>query len=155
MESTTLVLILVIMFITIKNDEVMGVIMGSMPSAPKESFLGGSEPLQTWEPSTTEFDQLSMDEKYRPSPEDINANVDKAIIDSHSSYLSDADFLASTGASHGSVNDHFTPPVKFHGLPRSAHYAQLGSERTSRVSQSETPEEVADYAQHNSTDYIL
>ena len=148
MDSCTVVLLLVIMFVAAKYD-VMAMVSGG------ESFLNKAESINTWEPSTSEFDQLSMDQKYKNYPEDLNANVDKAIIDSHANYLSDADFLASTGSSHASTNDHFTPSVMWHGLPRKAHYAQLGSERTSRVSQSETPEQVAEYAHHNSTDYIL
>ena len=151
---TTLVLILIIMFAIVKNDDIMNMIMNPQVST-EDTFLGSREAVRTWEPSTSEFDNLSLDEKYRRYPEDLNANVDKAIIDSHANYLSDADFLASTGSSHASENDHFTPPVGWHGLPRGAHYAQLGSERTARVSQSETPEEVAEYSQHNSTNYIL
>lgn len=151
---TTLILILIIMFCVVQNDNIMNMII--RPNKPvQETFLGERGPLRTWEPSTSEFDNLSLDEKYKKYPEDLNANVDKSIIDSHANYLSDADFLASTGSSHSSENDHFTPPVSWHGLPRGAHYAQLGSERSARVSQSETPEEVADYSQHNSTNYIL
>lgn len=151
---TALILILIIMFVVVKNDDIMNMIIKPQVHS-KDAFLGGRAPHGTWEPSTSEFDNLSLDEKYKKYPEDLNANVDEAIVDSHANYLSDADFLASTGSSHASENDHFTPPVGWHGLPRGAHYAQLGSERTARVSQSETPEEVADYAQHNSTNYIL
>lgn len=121
----------------------------------KESFLGGREEVNTWEPSTVDFSKLGADKIYKAYAEDLKANVDQAIVESHREYTEDTDFLATTGASHASARDDFQPAVQFHGLPRKAHYAQYGSERTSRVSQSETPEDIGDIKQHNSTGYEL
>ena len=106
-----------------------------------DTFTARQEP-RTWEPSTADFAKLGADEIYRDYASDLKANVDAAIIESHREYTSDTDFLATTGASHASARDDFMPPVQFHGLPRSALYANLGAESTSRVSQSETPDEV-------------
>lgn len=121
----------------------------------KETFLGSREATTTWEPSTADFQKLGADKIYKSYAEDLKANVDRAIVESHREYTADTDFLATTGASHASARDDFMPAVKFHGLPRSAHYANPASERTSRTSQSETPETVEDISEHNTTGYKL
>jgi hypothetical protein len=110
--------------------------------APVETFLNTRTGPPSWEPSIADFSKLGADDIFKDYASDLKANVDAAIIESHREYTSDTDFLATTGASHASARDDFMPPVQFHGLPRSALYANLGSESTSRVSQSETPEEV-------------
>lgn len=125
------------------------ILMGS------EGFMGGREPTTTWEPSSTDFAKLGADKIYKAYSEDLKSNVDRAIVESHKQYTEDLDFLATTGASHASARDDFTPPVPFHGLPRSAHYMNVGSGNTARVSQSETPEEVIDIASHNTSGYVL
>lgn len=118
-----------------------------------ENFMNSREAAGTWEPSTSDFTKLGNDKIYKSYAEDLNANVDRAIIDSHREYTEDSDFLATTGASHASARDDFMPAVPFHGLPRKAHYAQLGAENSARTAQSETPEIVDDIRQHNSTGY--
>ena len=120
-----------------------------------EGFLGSREEVNTWEPSTADFSKLGNDKIYKVYAEDLKANVDRAIVESHREYTADSDFLATTGASHASARDDFQPAVPFHGLPRAAHYANVGSERTARVSQSETPEEVKNITQHNGNTYTL
>lgn len=82
-------------------------------------------------------------------------NVDESIIQSHREYVQDTEILGTTGASHASARDDFSPPVQFHGFPRKAHYANLGAEITARQGQSETPEEVIDVANHNSYGYTF
>lgn len=121
----------------------------------KDSFMNSRESVPSWEPSTADFDKLRSDDIYKSYSEDLKANVDRAIVESHREYVDDSNFLATTGASHASDRDDFTPAVPFHGLPRSAHYRNLGSESTSRTSQSETPEEVIDNATHNTSGYEL
>lgn len=118
-------------------------------------FMNTRETITTWEPSTSDFTKLGNDKIYKSYAEDLKANVDRAIIESHREYTEDTDFLATTGASHASARDDFQPAVKFHGLPRKAHYAHLGADKTARVGQSETPEDVADIRSHNSTGYEL
>jgi hypothetical protein len=86
---------------------------------------------------------------------DIHSNVDKSIIDSHREYTADSAYLASTGSSHASARDDFRPAVQFHGLPRSAHYANLGATSGARTGQSETPETVMDTAEHHGNEYML
>lgn len=120
-----------------------------------EGFLNSRGGPGTWEPSTADFAKLGNDKIYKAYAEDLKANVDRAIIASHQKYTEDTDFLATTGASHASARDDFNPPVQFHGLPRKAHYAQVGAERSSRTAQSETPEAVQEIKEHNSTGYIL
>ena len=118
-------------------------------------FMNSREATNTWEPSTVDFSKLGNDKLYKAYAEDLKANVDSAIVESHREYTEDSDFLATTGASHASARDDFHPAVGFHGLPRKAHYAQLGAENSSRVAQSETPEEVHNIKNHNSTGYRL
>jgi hypothetical protein len=118
-------------------------------------FMNSRDATNTWEPSTADFSKLGNDKIYKAYSEDLKANVDRAIVDSHREYTEDSDFLATTGASHASARDDFHPAVGFHGLPRKAHYAQLGAEKSARVAQSETPEEVQDIKNHNSTGYRL
>ena len=118
-------------------------------------FMNSREATNTWEPSSADFSKLGNDKIYKAYSEDLKANVDRAIVESHREYTEDSDFLATTGASHASARDDFNPAVGFHGLPRKAHYAQLGAENSARVAQSETPEEVRDIKNHNSTGYIL
>lgn len=110
-----------------------------------ENFLNISEERDTWEPSTAEFERLGSDTIYKTYAEDLKANVDQAIIESHNEYIQDTNFLATVGASHASENDHFTPAVKHVGAVRPSMYQSWGAERTSRVSQSETPEQVSEY----------
>ena len=121
----------------------------------KDSFMNSRESVPSWEPSTADFDKLRSDDIYKSYSEDLKANVDRSIVESHREYVDDSNFLATTGASHASDRDDFTPAVPFHGLPRSAHYRNLGSEATSRTSQSETPEEVVENATHNTSGYEL
>ena len=118
-------------------------------------FMNNREATNSWEPSTADFSKLGNDKIYKAYSEDLKANVDRAIVESHRDYTEDSDFLATTGASHASARDDFHPAVGFHGLPRKAHYAQLGAEKSARVAQSETPEEVQDIKNHNSTGYRL
>ena len=120
-----------------------------------DGFTGSREPVNTWEPSTSDFDKLSADTIYRTYAEDLNANVDKAIVESHREYTEDTDFLATTGASHASARDDFMPAVPFHGLPRKAHYSQPGSENSARVAQTETPETVMDISRHHTSSYVI
>ena len=120
-----------------------------------EKFMNNRETTNTWEPSTADFSKLGNDKIYKSYAEDLNANVDQAIIESHRDYTEDSDFLATTGASHASARDDFNPAVQFHGLPRKAHYAQPGAENSARTAQTETPDAVADISEHNSTGYIL
>jgi hypothetical protein len=121
----------------------------------KDGFMNSSEEVRTWEPSTAQFDELGADTVYQTYAEDLKANVDRAIVESHREYVKDVDFLATTGASHAAARDDFMPAVQFHGLPRKAHYANVGAESTARVAQSETPEAVMDIREHNSTGYVL
>ena len=119
-------------------------------------FMNNGEGTNTWVPGfNINFSNLGNDKIYKAYSEDLKANVDRAIVESHREYTEDSDFLATTGASHASARDDFHPAVKFYGLPRKAHYAQLGAENSARVAQSETPEEVRDIKNHNSTGYIL
>lgn len=118
-------------------------------------FMNTREASNTWEPSTADFAKLGNDKIYKAYSEDLKANVDRAIVESHREYTEDSDFLATTGASHASARDDFHPAVKFHGLPRKAHYAHFGSDKSARVAQSETPEEVRRISTHNSTGYTL
>jgi hypothetical protein len=118
-------------------------------------FINTREATNTWEPSTADFAKLGNDKIYKAYSEDLKANVDRAIVESHREYTEDSDFLATTGASHASARDDFSPAVNFHGLPRKAHYAHTGADKSARVAQSETPEEVLEIKNHNSTGYIL
>lgn len=124
-------------------------------SSMADGFLGSSRTSSGWEPSTSDFDNLDADEIFKSYAEDLNANVDRAIVESHNEYTSDMDYLATTGASHASARDDFMPAVQFHGLPRKAHYANVGAEGSARTAQSETPEAVIDIRDHNSSGYIL
>ena len=119
------------------------------------SFMDMREEPRTWEPSTSEFAAMKAKDIYKSYAEDLKSNVDSSIIESHREYVADTDFLATTGASHASARDDFNPPVQFHGLPRKAMYANLGSEGTSRTSQSETPEAVMDISTHSGSSYRL
>ena len=118
-------------------------------------FMNSRESTNTWEPSSVDFSKLGNDKLYKAYAEDLKANVDRAIVESHREYTEDTDYLATTGASHQSARDDFNPAIQFHGLPRKAHYAQLGAENSSRVAQSETPEEIQNIKHHNSTGYTL
>lgn len=75
--------------------------------------------------------------------QELIGGLDEEITKSHENYVNDSDFLATTGASNNTERDDFNPPVKFHGLPRCAHYAQLGAQSDSRTQQSETVEDLA------------
>jgi hypothetical protein len=127
----------------------------------REGFTDPMAPAPaTWNPETDPGtrekingqDYFDGSEAYA---EGLKMGMDPAIIASHRQYVSDTDFLATTGASYAPTRDDFTPAVPWHGLPRKAHYAQTGSERSARVSQSETPEETIEYAHHHSIGYSL
>jgi hypothetical protein len=120
-----------------------------------DSFMNDRRAPNTWEPSTVDYEKLDNDTEYKSYAEDLNANVDGAIIESHREYTEDTDFLATTGASHASARDDFMPAVKHWGLPRSAHYAQIGAESSSRVVQSETSADIQDVKEHHATEYRL
>lgn len=120
-----------------------------------EGFMNSREATNTWEPSTSTFSKLGRGKLYKAYAEDLKANVDQAIVESHREYIEDASFLATTGASYASARDDFNPAVQFHGLPRKAHYAQLGAENSARTAQTETPEAVREIRNHNSTGYAL
>lgn len=87
--------------------------------------------------------------------ESLTSGLDSSIYESHSEYVHDTSQLASVGASHAATRDDFMPPVPFHGLPRCAHYANVGSEKSARVTQSETPEESLLITSHHCTSYRL
>ena len=87
--------------------------------------------------------------------ESIVGGLDSSIYESHQEYVNDTSHLASVGASHAATRDDFMPPVPFHGLPRCAHYANIGSEKSARVTQSETPEETLAITSHHCTSYTL
>ena len=74
--------------------------------------------------------------------QELIEGLDEEIVNSHQNYVNDSDFLATTGASNNTERDDFNPPVKFHGLPRCAHYAQLGAQSDARTQQSETAEDL-------------
>jgi len=74
--------------------------------------------------------------------QDLVNSLDEEIVNSHQEYVNDSDFLATTGSSNNTERDDFNPPVKFHGLPRCAHYKQLGAHSDSRVQHSETAEDL-------------
>jgi hypothetical protein len=120
-----------------------------------EPFSNNRASPNTWEPSTVEFDGSGTDAIYRTYAEDLKSNVDAVIVESHQEYTEDAAYLASTGASHASARDDFMPAVQFHGLPRSAHYMNLGATMGARTGQSETPDTVIDLSIHNSAGYAL
>jgi hypothetical protein len=111
----------------------------------KKSGFGNRELPNSW---SGEFAKDLNDAKidpdvlFKPRPQDLDANIEESIIESHQQYLDDNDFLATTGASHASTRDDFNPPVQFYGLPRSSMYKAGGAGGTSRQSQSETPEEI-------------
>lgn len=121
----------------------------------RSGFLNNAESTTTWEPSTADFEKLGADKIYQSYAEDLKANVDRAVVESHREYTKETDFLATTGASHAAARDDFMPPVQFHGLPRKAHYANVGAETTSRTAQTETPDAVMDIRDHNSSGYVL
>lgn len=120
-----------------------------------ENFMNSREGVGSWEPSTAEFENVDNQKLFQSYAEDLKANVDQAIVESHREYTADTDYLATTGASHQSDRDDFRPAVQFHGLPRKAHYSQIGAENSARTAQSETPEEVMNIKTHNSFGYTL
>ena len=120
-----------------------------------ERFMNNSESPNTWERSTAEFEGLDGDMLFGSYAEDLKANVDESIIESHKEYVADTDFLSTMGPSHASARDDFTPPVPFHGLPRAAHYANIGAGNSARTAQSETPEDVENIREHHSGGYLL
>jgi hypothetical protein len=133
------------------TDELM--IADNTSEVKGESFMNARHAPSTWEPSTVDFAKVGNNELYKSYAEDLKSNVDGAIVESHREYTEDTDFLATTGASHASARDDFMPAVPFHGLPRKAHYSQIGSENSARVAQSETPEDIQHLKHHNSTGY--
>jgi hypothetical protein len=120
-----------------------------------EGFVNIREEPSSWEPSTAEFSRLGANTVFKSYPENISANVDAAIIQSHADYVSDMDFHSTTGSSHAATRDDFHPAVQFHGLPRKAHYRNVGATVGSRVAQSETPDTVYDIMEHSNTAYTL
>lgn len=116
-------------------------------SSGRDSYEEEEYPEDNYNRLKYEFEQ----DKLPCSP----SSLDEDIVNSHRNYLKETTHLATVGASHATDRDDFTPPVPFYGLPRKAHYKQLGSEKTARVSQSETPCQVMAYKQHNSTGYEL
>lgn len=113
------------------------------------------EPPQIWE-APTEFLDAVDQQGYGSYAEDLpRANVDAGIVESHREYINETSHVGTTGASYAVVRDDFMPPVQFMGLPRKALYAQLGSDQSARVTQSETPEQVIDLAEHVSGGYVL
>ena len=119
-----------------------------------QGFLGSRAPPRAWDFSTSEYNRLGADKMFRSYEQDLEANVDEAIRQSHTEYVEDTDFLATTGASHASDNSHFNPAVSFVGIPRGAMYKHLGSSSTSRTTQSETPESVLEI-RGSRTPYVL
>ena len=139
-----------------KGDSYFASVMNSIYEPDiSEPFLNSREPTNSWEPSSTDFQKLGADEIYKSYAEDLKANVSSSIVESHNEYVKDTNYLATAGASHQSTLDSFNPPVQFHGLPRSAHYRNVGSENSSRITQSETPVDVYDISEHNATEYLL
>lgn len=126
----------------------------SVRSDMPETFANREPPI-VWE-APTEFLDAVDKQGYGSYAEDLpRANVDAGILESHREYVNETSHVGTTGASYAVVRDDFMPAVQFMGLPRKAMYAQLGSDQSSRVTQSETPEQVIDLAQHVSTGYIL
>jgi len=82
-------------------------------------------------------------------------SLDDDVQRSHEEYLQSNTGLATLGASHSTIQDDFSPAVRFVGLPRKAHYTSQGSESESRITQSETPEEIMDYRKFSSNSYAL
>ena len=170
-ELIVVLLIVLIMLLSCDSARLQGISGWFWPTASKFSgevkvfddplsksmspFIDMREEPRTWEPSTVDFRALGGDEIYKSYAEDLNANVDGSIVESHREYVADTDFLATTGASHASARDDFNPAVQFHGLPRKAMYANVGCEESSRTSQSETPEAVIDISEHNGNAYTL
>lgn len=113
------------------------------------------EPPQVWE-APMEFLDAVDQQGYGSYAEDLpRANMDAGIMESHREYIDETSHVGTTGASYAVVRDDFTPPVQFQGLPRHAMYAQLGSDQTARVTQSETPEQTLNYSRHITSGYVL
>ena len=108
-----------------------------------EGFLGDRTPPSDLINDTPEFSK-SMRSSDASYVENITATVDQSIVDSHNEYIADSDFLATTGASHRSDNSHFTPAVPYHGPMRRAMYAHPGADSDSRITTSETTDQIAD-----------
>lgn len=113
------------------------------------------EPPQVWEAPMEFLDAVDR-QGYGAYAEDLpRANMDAGIMESHREYIDESSHVGTTGASYAVVRDDFTPPVPFVGLPRKAMYAQLGSDQTARVTQSETPEQSINFSRHITSGYVL
>lgn len=113
------------------------------------------EPPQVWEAPMEFLDAVDR-QGYGSYAEDLpRANMDSGIMESHREYIDETSHVGTTGASYAVVRDDFTPPVPFVGLPRKAMYAQLGSDQTARVTQSETPEQSINFSRHITSGYVL
>lgn len=154
--AATVVAVLLLIYVVYRYRDTIMTRLRSLRGG--EGFQSSNEPPRTWEPNTATFDNVDPQKFFDGSQaysEGLKSYMDPAIIASHRQYTSDTDFLATHGASHASARDDFTPPVQWHGLPRRAHYAQIGCERSARVSQTETPEETVEFAHHHNVHYEL
>lgn len=109
----------------------------------KSKFMNNSEAPSTWEPSEFNYEQQGPD-MYKAYAEDLKANVDQAIIESHQAYMADMEFTATMGASHASANDFDDSPVPWVGIKRGGDVQHDGVEETARVTTSYTPEHIED-----------
>lgn len=121
------------------RDKVLGV-CSSREQKNIEKFLGTRDQNVNWSSSSPVNGMIGDVEQFN----DISLTLDKSIVDSHMDYTKETDYLASVGASHATDTTHSLRPVTFHGLPRTAHFKHTASESTSRVSQSETIEDIED-----------
>lgn len=126
------------------DDELM--IEDNTPTVKGENFMNSREPTNTWEPSTTDFAKAGADKIFKAYSEDLKANVDSAIVESHREYTEDTDFLATTGASHASATDHDDSAVPWVGFGgrRGGDVVHDGVEDSARTTTSYTPEQVSE-----------
>ena len=110
---------------------------------------GGSH---SWDPATNSFVNSSISEN--SYVDGLIGSMGTDVTASHESFVEELD-VATMGPSAATERDDFMPAVPFHGLPRKAHYAHLGADRTSRVSTSESSKSLAETQHHNSTGYVL
>lgn len=116
-----------------------------------EGFSGDRNP-QMWDP-TIYKDENNKPEIYDNYQQGIIHGLNPEIQESHDAFVKDSDFQASMGASRAVTRDDFSPPVKFHGLPRPGLYAVSGSDKSARVAQSETREDVSQLKEFGNTGY--
>lgn len=120
---------------------------------PSDMFTNSREP-----PSDSPIPQVSdanAGDVFTSYSEDIRKEIDPSIVESHREFVSDADFVATTGSSHAVSRDDFVPPVPYYGLPRKAHYMNTGAEKDARVVQSETLSDTFNIQEHHNTSYVL